>query len=460
MRTLLQNLSLRLLSGLFLFLSIVFLLFYLLIISILNTHYNKELEMLLQTTLKDISYEYAHMPRGKYDFNHIKEEFDIPTLYIQIFTLDAEEPRFVFRSNDLGVFSLSFEAKKLSHLTKESIFFEKQENKHLSNNPIEAGYTLLDEGVYLMCAIPYERKNPQIEYAKETLFAGLSVLLFTLLVLFYAIIKHSLAQTKKVLEEVRTVHIDSHMPRIQKTHIASEIDELIETFNTLLAQLQSSYIKIKEFGQNASHELKTPLTILRGEIEVGLRKERSAQEYKTILQSSLSEIERVQDIIEKILFLSTNAQSDIKSRFEPCYVEEILEEVIEQKRALAAPKAITLRLLQNTPLTLQGNPLLLNLALSNLLENAIKYSPKGTTIELSLNEHELRIQDHGIGIKEEHLGKIFDRFYRIEKTQQGSGLGLSIVKNILNLHAIDIAIESHFGEGTLVVLSFLADKKI
>ncbi|MGE4510028.1 MAG: sensor histidine kinase [Sulfurimonadaceae bacterium] len=460
MRALFQNLPLRLLSGLFLFLSIVFSLFYLLIISILNTHYNKELEMLLQTTLKDISYEYAHMPKKNYDFNHIKEEFDIPTLYIQIFTLDAGKPRFLFRSNDLGTHNLSFVPKKLPHLTKESIFFEKQEYKELSNNPIEVGYTLLDEGVYLMCAIPYERKNPQIEYAKETLFAGLSVLLLTLLLLFYAIIKHSLAQTKKVLEEVRTIHIDSHMPKIRKTHIASEIDELIETFNTLLAQLQNSYIKIKEFGQNASHELKTPLTILRGEIEVGLRKERSTQEYQTILKSSLAEIERLQDIIEKILFLSTNAQSDIKSRFEPCYVEEILEEVIEQKKALALPKAITLRLLQNTPLTVEGNPLLLNLALSNLLENAIKYSSEGTTIEISLSESELRIQDHGIGIKEEHLGKIFDRFYRIEKNQKGSGLGLSIVKNILELHAIDISIESHLGEGTLIVLSFLADKKI
>ena len=248
-----------------------------------------------------------------------------------------------------------------------------------------------------------------------------------------------------MVDVVKNIKIDGEPHLIQPSNIAKEIDELIETFNTLIDNLQISYKKVKDFGQNASHELKTPLTIIRGEIEVGLRKGRSNEEYKEILHSTLLELDHLQEIIEKILFLGANADSDISKSFEEVYLDEILEEAIKERIALAKTKNITINLLVLEPTTILGNSGLLKIVCHNLLENAIKYSYEGGVINVSLQNNSLTIEDFGCGIPHEELPKIFDRFYRVDKVRNhksGSGLGLSIVKNILDIHGFGIAVES------------------
>ena len=254
--------------------------------------------------------------------------------------------------------------------------------------------------------------------------------------------------------EVRNIKIDDKKHSIKKTGISKCIYELIETFNILIDQLQSSYKKTKEFGQNASHELKTPLTILRGEIEVGLRKERNAQEYKEILASSLVEIDRLQDVIEKILFLSNSADLQIKEGFELIYIDEILEEVLEQKKAFAKTKNIRLELLESQTLTREGNPTLISLVVANILDNAIKFSDEGGVVEVSLEADRLRVVDYGIGVKKEDLEKIFDKFYRVNTTKEGSGLGLALVESILSLHGFTIHFQSVYGQGSTIEIVF------
>ena len=458
MNNLLKNLKFRLLGGLFLFLFFIFALFYYIIVTTLSAQYNKELESTLSTAIKNIKYEYASKENKIDSFEHIKYEFDIKTLYAEIVRIKNNEIQIITKSHDLEEISLRIELQKIPKHDLHTIVFSNQVHPDLIHKGLKVGLSLVqeheDELIIVLCGIPFEKKNDELEQIKVLLIIGLLLLLFVILFVVYVIIEQSLEQTKHVVDEVKKITIESKSVVIQKSNIASQIDELIETFNLLIAELQSSYHKIKEFGQNASHELKTPLTILRGEIEVGLRKERSNEEYKEILSSSLLEIIRLQEIIEKILFLSNNAERDIKKRFEDIYLDEILEEVLEQKRAFASTKKISLNLKASTPLTLSGSPMLINIALANILDNSIKFSHEGGTIDIWLDEEKIVIQDYGIGIAENEIEHILDIFYRIDKSKDGSGLGLSIVTNILTLHDFSMKIQSRLGEGTKTTIYF------
>jgi signal transduction histidine kinase len=455
---LLKNLKFRLLSGLFVFLFFIFALFYYLIVTTLSAQYNKELESILSTAIKNIKYEYASKENKIDSFEHIKYEFDIKTLYAEILHIKNNEINVITKSHDLEEISLRIDVAQLPKNDLHTIVFSNQVHPDLIHKGLKVGLSLIqehgDEFVVVLCGIPFEKKNDELEQIKVLLFIGLSFLLFIILFVVYVIIKQSLAQTKHVVDEVKNITIESSNFRIKKSNIASEIDELIETFNLLIGELQSSYHKIKEFGQNASHELKTPLTILRGEIEVGLRKERSNEEYKEIFNSSLLEIIRLQEIIEKILFLSNNAERDIKKRFEDTYIDEILEEVLEQKKPFAQTKNIALNLKESTPLTLRGSPMLINIALANILDNSIKFSHENSTIDIWLDEEKIIIQDYGVGIAKEELEHVFDIFYRIDKSKDGSGLGLSIVTNILTIHDFKMHLESDLGKGVKTTIYF------
>ncbi len=232
---------------------------------------------------------------------------------------------------------------------------------------------------------------------------------------------------------------------------------MIGTFNTLINELQSSYKKLKDFGQNASHELKTPLTIMRGEIEIGLRKERSIVEYQDILHSVFTELNLLQETIEKILFLSSHSDAQLKKTFSDIYFDEVIAEVISEKQLFAKQYNIQLQIKTIEPTTVVGNFILLKILCANLIENAIKYSYAEGIIELSLIDRQFIVEDFGVGIDVEDQEAIFERFYRVDKVRnhaKGSGLGLSIVKSILDLHKFPIEVISTKGKGTKMIVTF------
>lgn len=453
------SLKFRLLGGLFIFLFVIFSLFYFLLISSVRMQYTQGIEAKLSAAMKNLEYDKLFAKEQSYSFEHVKDEFGITTLFGQLVLIEEEETRLILKSRDLGEALLIIDKKIVNKLDADELIFTTLYDTHLSKNPLKVGYLLVEkqEGQVLLleCATPYAATTQEIETIRHLLMIGLGMLLVIILFLVNQIISRSLAETKNVVNEVRSIKIDGKKHSIKKTGISRCIDELIETFNILIDQLQTSYKKTKEFGQNASHELKTPLTILRGEIEVGLRKERSVEEYKDILSSSLVEIDRLQDIIEKILFLSNSADVQIKEGFELIYIDEILDEVLEQKRAFAKTKNIELTLLESQTLTREGNPTLISLVIANILDNAIKFSDEGGVVEVALLADRLRIVDHGMGVKTEDIERVFDKFYRVNTNKEGSGLGLALVESILSLHGFEIKFESVYGEGTTVEVIFV-----
>ena len=457
MTKLFKNIKFRLLSGLFIFLFIVFYGFGYFIIDTFKRHHNQSIESSLIPAVKDLKHEFHTYFEDAHIFEEIKYEFDIDILYAQVVILENNQSTLLLKSHDLKNFELFHTNIPSENLSKNNIFFSIQTIPKLTPKKIKVATIILeqieDKTILLQCAVPFTQEIPYLENMKLFLWVSLCVILCVILVAVYFVLSRSLAQTKNVVDVVKNITIDGNPYQIAPTHISKEIDELIETFNTLIDNLQISYKKVKDFGQNASHELKTPLTIMRGEIEVGLRKERSCDQYKEILHSTLLELDHLQEVIEKILFLGANADSDIIKSFETVYIDEIIEEVVREKRAFAKTKEISIQLKEIEPTTKSGNPSLLKIVCSNLLDNAIKYSPKNSVVNISLKNNALIIEDFGCGIPSEALLKVFDRFYRVDtvrSNKSGSGLGLSIVKNILNIHRFDITIESIEGSYTKV----------
>lgn len=454
-----KNIKFRLLAVLFTFLFIIFYAFGYLLASSLKKSYNDTNNATLSTITKDLQHELLN---EKYDiekFEIIKKEFDVNIFYAQVLIVDNNNITIKLKSKDLKDSVIPFDKNELLQFSDDTVYLKTASLDNIKN--IKIATILLkknnDDALLLQCAIPFEKHNPYINEVENILWFWLLLLLFVILIIVYFMISKSLSTTKLVVDEVNQIKIDGHFHKLNITGISSEIDELIKTFNVLIYNLQNSYKKVKDFGQNASHELKTPLTIIRGEIEVGLRKERSNDEYKTILQSIMGEVELLQEIIEKILFLSSNANEDIIKNFEEVYIDEIFSEVIKEKMQLAKGKNITLNIVSLEPLTKLGNPTLLKIAITNLLDNAIKYSKENQSINLTLDNNTLTIEDFGCGIPENEIEKVFDRFYRVQKIKnhsKGNGLGLAIVKTILDIHHFTIKVKSVEDSYTKIIVTF------
>lgn len=207
-------------------------------------------------------------------------------------------------------------------------------------------------------------------------------------------------------------------------------------------KMAKSLKQIKRFSSDVSHELKTPLTAMKGEIEVALKEPRSHEEYQKILYSTLEEVDTLQSIVKNLLMLTYLEKESLKTKFSPQNLDDVLLKAIEDLIIIGSQKNITFEMTELESVTVIGDEILLKTVFSNLIENAIKYSPYHTTIFISLTVKNqmahFQIEDEGSGIDEEKLNLIFERFYRVDDSRskqiKGFGLGLSIVQQIVDVH--------------------------
>jgi signal transduction histidine kinase len=235
----------------------------------------------------------------------------------------------------------------------------------------------------------------------------------------------------------------------------------------MINRLQNSIQKIKQFSSDVSHELKTPLTIIRGEIEIALRKKRSVREYNRVLNSIHEETIKFEGIISDLLLLSRIETQVQQNFFTSIPLFEIVLNKLKNIQNFAENKKIKLKIAKIEPLYIYGIAEFIKRLLMNLIDNAIKYTPEHGTIEIGLEARDnlavLTVKDSGIGIAEDQFGKIFDRFYRVDQARSsqipGSGLGLAIVKHICTIHQADIQIKSKPGKGTTFIIRFPLERK-
>jgi heavy metal sensor kinase len=279
------------------------------------------------------------------------------------------------------------------------------------------------------------------------------------------IIRKALHPVTEVITTAKKITADDLSLRIESKERADEIGALVETFNEMIARLERSVKKIKQFSGDVSHELRTPLTIIRGEIEVLLRKERKKEDYIQTLQSVLEEAARMEKIINDLLLLSRLEAMDPAQFKQKVDLVTIASRAIAQRKELATRKALRIITAFSDNGLIKGHPELLERLVLNLLDNAIRYTPKGGKITLGVKEQNKKIEfyiaDNGLGIEAKHIPFIFDRFYVADPSRSketgGVGLGLAIVKWIVDLHGAEIKVESKVDQGTQFTIYFPLD---
>jgi two-component system heavy metal sensor histidine kinase CusS len=244
-----------------------------------------------------------------------------------------------------------------------------------------------------------------------------------------------------------------------------EVRRLALSLNGMLDRLEDALARLSQCTSDMAHEIRTPINNLMGEAEIALSKERTPEEYQKVLASGIEECERLSRLINSLLFLA-HAENPTGSMnpalFDPL---EVIEDILSLYGPLFEGKGAKITCCGNG--LLYGDPLLFRRAVSNLLTNALNYSPHGVKIEISVRQVEDRnlevvVNDTGYGIAKEDLSKIFDRFYRVDSSRsnypEGTGLGLSIVRAIMDLHGGSVNIDSKPGQGTKVILRFPASQ--
>ena len=250
--------------------------------------------------------------------------------------------------------------------------------------------------------------------------------------------------------------------RIPIPEVQDEIGNLAHTFNEMMNRLEKSFNQVRQFSSDASHELRTPLTVLKGQSELALSKPRSKAEYQEVLSSNLEEINYMSRVLEDLLILSKGDEGKVSLEKEPVELGSIVEEVSRQGEIFADEKEVKIILAYLEPVTILGDAHRLKQMVWILLHNAVKFNPSGGEIKITLQDLDdtvyFTIRDTGIGIPEQDLPKIFDRFYRVDKARSrmdgGSGLGLSICKHIVDRHHGTVDVESKLGEGTKFKIRF------
>ena len=225
----------------------------------------------------------------------------------------------------------------------------------------------------------------------------------------------------------------------------------------MIARLERSFREIQRFTADASHELRTPIAVIRTEAEVALNEPLDDPEKQSLLSNVLEECERLAHITEQLLTLSREDAGLGGAPREPVDLGAMAEEVSEVMRPLAAAKNQQLLVETNGRVVVSGDPARLRQVFYNLLDNAIKYTPEHGRVDLSVqpvdSTGQLTVRDTGIGIAPEHQPHVFERFYRVDKARSraegGSGLGLSIVESIVTAHGGQVEVQSVPGEGTI-----------
>ena len=292
-----------------------------------------------------------------------------------------------------------------------------------------------------------------------TIACVISLLLFFIAGWFYS--GRALKPISNVINKVDEISITSLNLRVFEGNGTDEIGRLAKTFNKMLERLETSFALQKDFIANASHELRTPLTSINGQLEVLLMKDRSVTDYKAALGSVLDDIKSLIDLSNKMLLIArTSAEGPVNFN-KKIRIDDILWQAREEIQRFNSSYRINISidnsLTDSDQMIVVGDEYLLKVAVSNIIENACKYSPDhavGIRFQHIEKWIEVVFEDKGIGISEEDIQNIFEPFFRGSNVHNisGSGIGLPLVNQIIKIHNGIIKLSSKIGKGTVVTL--------
>ncbi|MEI6579019.1 MAG: ATP-binding protein [Eubacteriales bacterium] len=282
-----------------------------------------------------------------------------------------------------------------------------------------------------------------------------AVILFVAAFVGFAISKKALTPIDKIISQAKLISASDLTKRIELNGPDDELKRLSDTFNDLIARIQYSYEKQNQFTLDASHELATPLAVIKGYIDLI---DRWGKDNREVLNEGIeaikNELSNMTKLLDTLLFMSKGDNEILKIEKTKFWLNELIVEVVKESKNISESHIIYCN--TNDSILIEADKRLIKQMLRAIIDNSIKYTAQNGSIEVNLkieNEHvTIIISDTGIGIAKEDLPHIFDRFYRVDKARSrqfgGSGLGLSIAKWIVDIHGGSIEVESNVGKGT------------
>ena len=336
----------------------------------------------------------------------------------------------------------------------------------LNKQPIrQIQIPLFDKGIkigYILVAMSLDEATLILTNLRNTLFVTFPLILLLLFFIARLIAGRSIKPVTRITETSRSITKDNLKDRIVLPENKDELYVLSKTINDLLNRIEKAVEREKQFTSDASHELRTPLTVLKGTLEVLIRKPRNQAEYEEKINFSISEVNRLNNLVDQLLLLARFENQKQSLRIEKVYLNAIILDVLTLYSNKINIKNIVVSHTFDSDYFIKSDNYLVSIIISNIISNAIKYTNENGRITIDLSKNETaticRISDNGIGIPKESLDKITSPFYRSNPTHhpdiKGSGLGLSIVERIAGLLNVEFEIASEINIGTTIILKF------
>jgi two-component system heavy metal sensor histidine kinase CusS len=264
-----------------------------------------------------------------------------------------------------------------------------------------------------------------------------------------------LAEMTRSLERVGPTHLHERVPPARWPR---ELRPVAIAFDDMLDRLENSFTRLSQFSADLAHELRTPIGNILGEAQVTLTRARTPDEYREVIESTVAECERLSGIVDNLLFLARAEAADKDIKRTSFDGRAAVDKIAAYYQTIAEDRHVTISCTGQGEL--YADPVLFGRALSNLVDNALRFTPQGGAVQVSIGvravHSEVAVSDSGCGIAREHLPRVFDRFYRADssRSSDGAGLGLALVKSIVDLHGGSVKIESEVNRGTTVILTF------
>jgi heavy metal sensor kinase len=337
--------------------------------------------------------------------------------------------------------------------TREKIRFPESRTPHrIISTPIYKNGELT-EIIQLGTHLRFVRKN--LSHFRNNILVALPIILVLGATGGWILARGSLSPIGYIASKAQNISSQNLSERLTPRGTGDEMDDLIRTINEMISRLEGSFKRMAEFTADASHELKTPICAMRGEAEVLLLRERKAEEYQEALAHFIEQFDHLNQMINDLILLSKFDTTQEELKRAPLRLDLLIQDLSHLFQVLAEQKNIALEIGTLEEVTVMGDKVRLQQLFTNLIDNAIKYTPKGSihvTVEKKESSGLVKIRDTGIGIPKEEQEKIFERFYRTDKSRSretgGVGLGLSIAKWIVNAHHGRIEVDSESNKGS------------
>ncbi|MGD9488577.1 MAG: sensor histidine kinase [Calditrichaceae bacterium] len=348
-------------------------------------------------------------------------------------------------------------------LIREQIFFNTSLNGDLirmTQIPISNPHGLILG--HLLIGVPLEDSQLVLTNLRTVLVAGFPIVLILLFYLTRFIAGKIIAPLNEVISTAEIITRENLEQRIDLPRHKDELYTLATTINGLLGRLTDALEREKQFTANASHELRTPLAVIKGTLEVLVRKPRKSEQYIEKIRYCIQETDRMSGLVDQLLILARHDAGKLEPQLMLVRLDEAVPAVLKRLETKILDKNINIVFdNHHAAMSINTDPSLFGIILENLISNSIKYSNPGGEIEIDFNKNELFVKDYGPGISEEQLIKIFDPFYRADAYRNsdisGDGLGLAIVKKLSDIQNIKVDVKSRVGKGTTFILRFPDD---